>query len=423
MSTGECMQQSTLLDQSAEQYVRLVLALGQHDPDYVDAYYGPETWQREAMEEGASLATLHERAVELLRALEGVSGATLDGMQLLRLRYLTRQISAAIARVQMLQGMRYAFDDEALALYDALPPSFSEAHFAALVGDVGKLIPGDGEVHTRFDSFKRQFIVPLEKLDRVFAAAINEGRRRTASHIALPSGEQFTVEYVNNKAWSGYNWYKGNATSLIQVNVDYPITIDRAIDLACHEGYPGHHVYNSLLELNLARGLGWKEFTVYALFSPQSLVAEGTANFGIDIAFPGTERVEFEREVLFPLAGINPEGAGHYYEVHSLVQRLAYAGNEAARRYLDGALSRDETASWLVRYALMSPDRAEQRTRFFDKYRSYVINYNLGQDLVQQAIEQSGGTPGNPERRWELFAQLLSSPRIPSTLAVTSSGR
>ena len=25
----------------AERYVHLVLALGQHDPDYVDAYYGP----------------------------------------------------------------------------------------------------------------------------------------------------------------------------------------------------------------------------------------------------------------------------------------------------------------------------------------------------------------------------------------------
>jgi hypothetical protein len=28
----------------------------------------------------------------------------------------------------------------------------------------------------------------------------------------------------------------------------------------------------------------------------------------------------------------------------------------------------------------MAP-RAEQRVRFFDQYRSYVINYNLGKDL------------------------------------------
>ena len=29
----------------AEQYVKLVLSLGVHDPNYVDAYYGPEEWR------------------------------------------------------------------------------------------------------------------------------------------------------------------------------------------------------------------------------------------------------------------------------------------------------------------------------------------------------------------------------------------
>ena len=32
----------------AERYVKLVLAMGQHDPAYVDAYYGPPEWKAEA---------------------------------------------------------------------------------------------------------------------------------------------------------------------------------------------------------------------------------------------------------------------------------------------------------------------------------------------------------------------------------------
>ena len=32
----------------AERYVKLVLALGQHDADYVDAFYGPPEWKAEA---------------------------------------------------------------------------------------------------------------------------------------------------------------------------------------------------------------------------------------------------------------------------------------------------------------------------------------------------------------------------------------
>ena len=128
-------------------------------------------------------------------------------------------------------------------------------------------------------------------------------------HVTLPADEHFTVEYVTNKSWSGYNWYQGGFRSLIQVNTDLPIYIDRAIDLACHEGYPGHHVYNALLEKHLVKDRGWIEFTVYPLFSPQSLIAEGTANFGIEVAFPGRERVEFEQATLFPAAGLDPSSA------------------------------------------------------------------------------------------------------------------
>jgi hypothetical protein len=73
-------------------------------------------------------------------------------------------------------------------------------------------------------------------------------------------------------------------------------------------------------------------------------------------------------------------------------------------------------AAWLERYALMPHDRAVQRVKFFDQYRSYVINYNYGKDLVRKYIESRGGTPDHPDRRWQEFEKLLSSPRLPSGL-------
>jgi hypothetical protein len=246
--------------------------------------------------------------------------------------------------------------------------------------------------------------------------AIQAGRERTLQHIRLPSDERFTVEYVTNKSWSGYNWYQGGYRSLIQVNTDLPVFIDRAIDLACHEGYPGHHVYNVLLEKNLVKDRGWIEFSVYPLFSPQSLIAEGTANFGIEVAFPGKARVEFERTVLFPLAGLDPARAAEYYDVQSLVDQLSYAGNEAARRYINKQIDATQTVAWLERYALMQHDRAMQRVKFFDQYRSYVINYNLGKDMARRYIESRGGTADAPQKRWAEFERLISSPRLPSGL-------
>jgi hypothetical protein len=276
--------------------------------------------------------------------------------------------------------------------------------------------PGKGPLVERYDAWRQAFVIPTAKLDAVFTAAIEAGRERTKAHIRLPDTERFTLEYVTDRSWSGYNWYQGGFRSLIQVNTDLPIYIDRAVDLACHEGYPGHHVYNTLLEHHLVRRRGWNEFAVYALFSPQSLIAEGTANFGIDVALPGGDRVAFERERLFPIAGLDPARAAEYYEVQSLVEELSYAGNEAARRYLNGEIDAAAAAAWLERYALMSRDRAAQRVRFFDQYRSYVINYTLGKDLVRRHIESLGGTADRPERRWQEFERLLSSPRLPSGL-------
>ena len=401
------------LSQIAERYVRLVLQTGQHDADVVDAYYGPEALRPD---EGAK--TPLPDLLAAAAALQTETAAMVlprdaDELTRLRQRYLAGQLLAMHTKLRMLNGERFSFDEESRLLYDAVAPVNPESSFEQTLGELDALIPGPGALIDRYDAFRSRYVIPRARLDRVFTLAIDECRRRTAEQIALPEGESFTVEYVTGKSWSAYNWYKGGFRSVIQVNTDLPITIDRAVDLACHEGYPGHHVYNVLLEKNLVRDRRWIEFSIYPLFSPQSLIAEGTANYGIPVAFPGESRIAYEKAALFPAAGLDPAGADAYYAVQALVDRLAYAGNEAARRYLNGEISREEAVAWLQRYAMMPKDRAEQRTRFFDQYRSYVINYNLGKDLVKTWVEAKGTTPAE---RWEAFESLLSSPRLPSAL-------
>ncbi|MBI3112849.1 MAG: hypothetical protein HYZ01_14880 [Ignavibacteriales bacterium] len=400
----------------AEAYVKLVLDVGQHDADYVDAYYGPKEWQEQARASKKSLDSLRQAGVELMGRLREIDVAGQEEMLQLRHEYLLKQLKALVTRVEILGGKTYTFDDEARGIYDVTPPSYTEEHFKKMLDELNTLLPGNGTVTQRYEQFRKAFIIPPTKLDTVFKAAIEEARRRTKQHIELPSSESFVVEYVKDKSWSGYNWYKGESHSLIQINTDLPIFIDRAVDLAAHEGYPGHHVYNVMLESNLMRARGWIEFSVFPLFSPQALISEGSANYGIQVAFPGEERLAFEREVLFPLAGLDTSKAGKYYRLAELASALSYAGNEAARGYLNGTINADDAARWLEEYALMAPARAKQRVRFIDQYRSYVINYNLGQDLVKRHIEASGGTADKPEKRWEEFKRLISSPRLASGL-------
>jgi hypothetical protein len=421
--TASTVARTDEMNMLGEQYVKLVLAVGQHDADYVDAFYGPPEWRKEAEATKMPLTEIATRADILLKQVaSAVPSKADDDLIRLRHQYLTRQLEALRARVAMLQGKRLKFDDESKALYDAVAPTHTETDFQRILTQLDQKLPGSGPLVERYDAFRKAFIIPREKLDAVFKSAIDGCRTRTLRHVALPADESFTVEYVTNKSWGGYNWYQGHYRSIIQVNTDLPIYIDRAIDLACHEGYPGHHVYNVLLEKHLVRDRGWVEFSVYALFSPQSLIAEGTANFGIEVAYPKAERVAFEQHELFPKAGLDPAQASKYYEVIELVDKLSYAGNEAARRYLNGEIGAKAAAEWLETYALYSPPRAEQRVRFIDQYRSYVINYNLGKDMVADYIAAQGGAPDKPEQRWKAFEQLLSSPRLPSDL-VTSSRR
>jgi hypothetical protein len=402
------------MDPIAESYVKLVLSVGRLDTDYVDAYYGPQVWRDEAEAGVSSLTQLQARAASLSERLAAIPRPA-DEMEGLRHGYLSTQLGSVAARLRMLAGETLSFDEESKALYDAVAPTNDEAYFQAIVDELDPLLPGDGSLIDRWSAFRSGFVIPEDRLDDVFQVAIEACQERTAAHLTLPEGELFNLEYVTDKNWSGYNWYQGGYNSLIQINTDLPIYIDRAIDLACHEGYPGHHVYNMMLEKAMVHDRGWMEFSVYPLFSPQSLIAEGTANYGIEMAFPGEERIEFEKTVLFPAAGLDAVNAGRYYEVLEAVQRLSYAGNEAARRYLNGEIDADGAADLLTRFGMMPPERAKQRVGFIEQYRSYVINYNLGQDLVRAYVEAAGD---DPETRWAVFEELLSSPRLPSNLAV-----
>ncbi|USD22693.1 hypothetical protein MJO52_06040 [Microbulbifer variabilis] len=401
------------MDTVARDYVALVLELGNHDKSYVDAYYGPAQWREQAEQSPASPADIAKRGNALIALLpeEGVADGSLDG---LRLHYLRTQLAALVAHARSLAGeSERNFAKEARELYDTEPPRQNFTSFDPFLQELDELLPGNEPLSARVQAFRQQYEIPVDKLQEVFDAAIAECRKRTKQYIPLPQDENFALEYVSDKPWSGYNWYQGGAHSLIQVNSGLPITIDRAIDLGCHEGYPGHHTYNALLEQTLVEDRGWVEYSVYPLFSPQSLIAEGSANYGIDLAFPGEEKNRFEMEVLYPLAGLDPQSAQNYERVMGLVDKLSFAGNEIARQYIDGEIAPEQVAVLFEKYTLMSPAKAKQRKDFVDAYGAYVINYNWGKKLVADYVERD---TNSAQERWQRFAKLLSSPRLPSSL-------
>lgn len=396
----------------ADDYVKLTLAIGEQEAGYVDAYYGPAVWAETAKTDPRDMRELGNALVLLIERIDGLPKSD-DPLVEARKRFLSAQLEAAVTRHAMIQGEVFPFVREAQGLFGVTPELKPLEAFDPVLEEIENLVPGDGPLSARVAAFENGYIIPKDRLKLVFDTAIAECKARTAQYFDLPEGENFKLEFVTGKSWSGYNYYQGHYQSLIQVNTDLPIFIGRAVDLGCHEGYPGHHVYNMLLERNLTKGRGWQEFSVYPLYSPQSLIAEGSANYGIELAFGGDERLEYERDVLYPLAGLDPDTAAAYWALQIAKQALNGARMTIAQRYLDGDITRDEAIALNQKYQLVSAERAAQMTDFNEQYRSYVINYGLGMEMVRDWTEAQGDAP---VWRWKAMERLLSEPVLPGEL-------
>jgi hypothetical protein len=247
----------------------------------------------------------------------------------------------------------------------------------------------------------------------VLARAVEGCRAATRAHLELPPGERVGMAYVNELAWSAFTRYEGHFVSRIQVNASLPLTVDRALDLACHEAYPGHHTIDTLVDLRLGQRV---ELLVRPLFSPQSLMHEAAASLAGALAFPEPARLAFERDELFPLAGLDPAGAERHVRVGRLVDRLHSVQADIARQYLDGALDFPHASAALEREALMPS--ADATLKFLNQYRTYAVTYTIGRDLLARHLEAQAGESGSSptgvtsdphtQRRWRTYRDVVT---------------
>jgi hypothetical protein len=400
------------LDAVAEEWVRLALEIDTHEAGYVDAYYGPAEWREQAHAAPRSIAELKEAADELVAMLRALTERGGDALPKRRARTMLAAVSSARFRLDMIDGGRVPFVDEAARLFGLRPELHPLEDYDAVVASIEAMLPGEGPLADRVEAFRSRYEIESDRLRAVMDRAIAECRARTLAHIELPETERFTLEFVDHKSWSAYNYYFGNDQSLIQVNTDLPITIDRALTLGCHEGYPGHHVQGIYNE-RLYRRRGWVEFSVAPLYHPSSPMNEGAGNYGVELAFPADERLEFERDVLYPLAGLDPSTAAPFAALRKALAALAGARLTVAALYLDGKIDREHAVALSQRYGLTSRARAEQSVRFDDDYRSYVINYSTGEDVVRAFVERAGASA---DARWAAFERIMAEPTVPADL-------
>jgi hypothetical protein len=213
------------------------------------------------------------------------------------------------------------------------------------------------------------------------------------------------IEYAPVLAWSAFTRYGGGFRSRITINTALPLTVDRALDLACHEAYPGHHTIDSLVD---ARFSGRRvELSVRPLFSPQSLLHEAAASVASELAFPGSARLAFERDELFRAAGLDPADADRYVRVARLVDQLHGVQTDIARRYLDGELDFPRASAALERDALMAS--AEATLKFLNQFRTYAATYTAGRDALSRFLG-AHSIAADDTGRWRAYMNVVTDP-------------
>jgi hypothetical protein len=399
--------QAGSLDDAARRLVRLAVALGERDPDSMDFYAGPAELAADVRRNPPALAAIARDAAILAAGLqaEARDSAAARG----RVRTMLNDLAAIQARVDLLTGTRLPYRTESTRFFGLAPEPVDRRRMEETRSRVADLVGRGGRLVDRVTVFSKRFIVARDRLPSVLDAALQACRQQTIAHLTLPQDERVTIAFVHDRPWSAFSRYVGNHQSTIQVNTDYQFTVDQLLQLACHEGYPGHHT-RSVLMASVPDAAAWPERWVQLTFSRGSLVSEASAMAAVDVAFPPGERTRVEREQLFPLAQLEARDVDRHVAVERLVGELQVIQADVARRYIDGELEFARAVGELEEFALVP--RAETVVKYVNQYRSYVTTYTTGYTVFAARIAACAGAQPTDATRWQCFRELMLKPAL-----------
>jgi hypothetical protein len=390
-----------------EEYVRLALALDQHMPGYVDAYFGPPEWQAQAKTDGPRpLPELAQKASGLAAAIANAN--TLDGQ---RKDFLARYVSAMQTSLRLLQGERMALVEEVEALYDVRPTWIDEALFEEAHRVLDELLPSGDTLRERMALRKQALEVSVEQVKQVLPLIHQQFRHLSRARFPLPEDEALDFTFVQNQPWGAYNSYLGRCQSRIEINTDLPLYINALADLVAHEAYPGHHTELSIKESQLVEQAGHVEHSVIPINAPSCVVSEGIATCALTTILPDEAWVAWHAEEIFPRAGLKHLDAQREHMIDQALEHLAGLDGNAAFLLHDQGAEADTVGSYLQHYGLRTEREARKGIEFLSNplYRSYIFTYYWGKKMLKALFALKQETT-----HW--YARLLTEAVTPAQI-------
>lgn len=382
-------------------YVRLAHQIEQHQPGYIDSYYGPDGWVTGMTK--APLKALARQADELASEVQKMKD---EGRRL----FLAAQVRAMQTSIALLQGQQIPYIDEVHLLYDVKPQHIPERQFDEAIVKLEALLPGTGEIATREQTFRKTFEIPTERLPVVLDAIISALAYRTRRLFRLPHNESFDVQYVKSQPWSAYNWYLGDYRSRIDINTDLPSHLNTLPDLVAHEAYPGHHTEHVIKEQRLWLAKQRGEHSILLINAPECVVSEAIATHARRIVMNDVEVrnwMVYDLVARAQLKGVNVEAM---LALRRIKQALTAVTSNAALLYYQEGASEKEVLAYIQRYGLRSAKEAGKSLDFIKhpNFRSYLFTYRVGSQLLEQLFQKGNSI------HW--FTRLLTEPITPSII-------
>ena len=407
------------LQSAAEDYVTLALTLNLHQQGEIDSYFGPQSLMPSQARSLQDLQTDAENLLTNVAALEVPGSITRQQGLIAKLEHLV----AVLHLMQAPESLTFAeeatviyqlpmselppktrMDEQGRVVFIERQPTALEKEQERLIDELDALLPGRGSLPFRVASLQARHMVPLDKREEVFQRALVACREATTDIWSLPADETLTIEWTRDVS-SPWHRYLGNNQSNLQIN---PLTIGFAgsmLDVACHEGYPGHHVQFLLASASYAGAEMPVEEQLLLLRSPEGVLREAAADYAIRLAFTTQERLAFERDVLFPLAGLDTSELETYLQVHLLVKQLAATAVPILQEFGDQELPRNAAAVALESDSLVAGPMA--LLDFIDKFGAYSVGYTLAEQRLSNYI---AAQTTQESEQWAELKKILENP-------------
>jgi hypothetical protein len=380
VSAMACRAGQASVDSIAERYVRVTLALSQHDRSLVEDWRGPESWNPGPRRPVAELSPEVER---LQQQIEAAASDISSPTEYARVHYLAGQIRALLFAVDRQLGRAASVDDQAAAEFDVTFPPLDRAAIERVHEQLDLALPGHHALDQRVAALRQATAVPREHRIAVLSRAVDACRAAAARVVPMPKDESINIVFRSRIPWDAFARYEGQHRTEIEINDDGELDMSRAVRLACHEAYPGHHVQHLLID-QLHDERRWPELLLSPGFGPHLLLSEGAAEVAADLSLPPDVRAPLYRERLFPGAALDIAHVDRLVIVEDLLIQLLPVVTDVARQYLDSKITQQQALDRLRTEALVANPPAA--LAFIEQRRGRALVYGEGRRLVYGAM-------------------------------------